>query len=1377
MVHRETTRGPKLTNRSIRVVPGYGESLRSQLTAVGWSQAQLGTHSRLSRQTISRAINQDEVSERTQERIALALGKTQGAGRAGKSGASGAAPVNRARRVVSSSLFCDATDLEDWARRRVAQTLLPRVVRRLVLATGKQVTRSHFRTDEGVQLHGWDGVVEADEGTEFVPKGASGWEMGTGGPPKRKAEEDLENRTRNPKPLVAEQSSFVFVTPRRWNHQQEWAREQSNAGPWREVRVIDADDLAHWLEQAPAVHTWLSAEIGKAPPHAIDLKSYWESWSGATQPLLTCRFLLSGRDTAAAELRERLADPGGQGIAVRAESRREAIAAIYCAISELPPDQAESVLARAIVVDQHSALRHLIASPPPLVLIPDFDAEDLVSAAVRAGHTVLVPLGAADPEADDVVHFRPVFRRTAAEALRELGFEHSRADHMAGLARRSLNAFRRSIASTPGLRQPEWSKPAVGREVVPALLAGAWSDANARDQEILATLAGRPYEEMRDQLFAWSTGTDPAVRRRGDSWYLVSPQDAWHLLARYITRDDLDRFEAAILRVLETVDPAFRLPTEQRWMAGALGYVSEYSGLLVRGLVKTIAIMGVHGTEVTMSGASAQDVAERIVRRLLKAANRDWRLWASLSTHLRLLAEAAPDAFLDGVGDGLTGSQPILTRLFSDGQETSFGSCPHVGLLAALECLAWSKDHLPRVVSALAELDERDPASERRTPGHQPSRVLNRPLRSLKAVFRGWLPETSATLDERLDVLDQLCSSHNEVAWCVMLSMLPEMPRWVTGGATPTVREWAVDARQRVSRNDQARTAEEVISRLQADAGLDGPRWAELLDRLQLLPPKGYETVVGGLANLDPRSLDQESRTVIWRALLKLVGLHRAFRSAVWAIPEDYLSQLDSIRGRLAPSDVVVLHGWPFGSQVHPPDSDDVDETTWDAQREKLSVERTKAVDAIVGVEGLEGLERLARSTNDPHAVGRAAARSSTAAQYGHDILRGHLGSSDGSLAEFARGFVVARGASGDDWVLRLLERTNLALTPTQQAELLTFLPGVPETWQRVADSGPAISEAYWRRVRIYSESDGYLPEAASALLKAGRTCYVLELAFRMQHSKTEVPPGLTAQILEAAISDLARPDLSTDAREGLEVQLYNYAGRLLDSLAEADFDELRVAALEWQLLPMLDRVRDRPEALHSLLSKQPEFFVKVLSLVYRAEGKQARERTPFDEQRARSGHRLLESWRRVPGQQDSGRVDGAELREWMTGVESALKNADLLAVGLGAVGKVLSASPEDRDGTWPCRPIRDVIEKTASDELDDGFTVGVYNRRGVVTKDPADGGVQERVLAERYEGFAAAARTRWWRTARLLRRIARHYRDDAIREDYRSELFEDLDD
>jgi hypothetical protein len=70
-----------------------------------------------------------------------------------------------------------ALDIESWAQRRDAQAMLPELVRRLVLATTPHATRVSFRSDEGVQLGGWDGVVVSTEATPFVPDGVSAWEL------------------------------------------------------------------------------------------------------------------------------------------------------------------------------------------------------------------------------------------------------------------------------------------------------------------------------------------------------------------------------------------------------------------------------------------------------------------------------------------------------------------------------------------------------------------------------------------------------------------------------------------------------------------------------------------------------------------------------------------------------------------------------------------------------------------------------------------------------------------------------------------------------------------------------------------------------------------------------------------------------------------------------------------------------------------------------------------------------------------------------------------------------------------------------------------------------------------------------------------------
>lgn len=1352
----------------IRSIPAYGAGVRRQLEQIGWNQTELAERSGVSRQTISRALNHDEVSERTAELIAAALGQASdrsGAFRAARTG--GHLRPRKGRPRPTGGVLCDATDLVAWADRREAQSLLPKVIRRLVLASGSGVTQAEFRADEGVQLSGWDGIVHADGAAPFVPAGPSGWEMGVGADPKRKAEADLAKRLEKSGPLRPDDTTFMFVTLRRWEGKAEWSKQRVDEGAWHQVRALDADDLATWLETVPAVHTWLSLLIGKAPPGAIDLESYWERWSGATRPALTPAVLLAGRDKAAQEIRDHLRETN-QPFAIRAESRAESIASLYAALSELPPEEVDGILARTVVVESAETLRRLIGSTSPLLLIPTFDAEELVPAAARAGHIVMVPLGAGDPPQDMAVDLPPLFRRAAADALDQLGIERHRAYEMASLARRSLTAFRRSIASSPGLSQPEWAKPAVGRSLLPAFFAGAWNGGKARDREILAALGRRPYEEVQKDLIPWSLGCDPAVRRRGEAWYLVSREDAWRLLARYVTSDDLSRFGQAVMAVLGSPHPAFDLPVDERWMAGALGHSSEHSGLLARGLAEAVAVMGVLGDESPAAGEAARDVAERIVRDLLEVANADWKVWASLSRHLPLLAEGAPDAFLEAVEVGLSGHEPVLCRLFTDEKGVMFGSSPHTGLLWALERLAWSVPHLGHVVQLLARLDRIDPGSELRDEGDRRGRLSNRPLASLKGIFRSWLPETSSSLEERVRALDRLRGSDSDVAWAVMLSMVPEHHATASPGSRPVFRDWALDARQAVTYREIGRTVSEVVDRFREDVTVSGARWADLVQRLPLLPPDEHEAVVKDLETLDLDGLDGGERTVVWSALRDLIGRHRAYRSAKWAMPEEKVRRLEKLQRRFAPSDPIALYGWLFGHHPHLLDGDDVLESSWEAREAVIRAERVGAVETILTGGGLDVLIALAGKVEDPIALGHAAGSTDRGRAHADDLLS-LIGDPDPSCARLAAGFAIARRqACGDEWVVEQLERDELGFQSAQQAALLHVLPATPDTWELAKDLGKAVSLAYWRDINVYTISPEHVVEATAALVQAGRPIAAVDLLALGRRREVPVSPELVVDVLEAAIS-------SNSEYEGPTSHFAYSVGELLDSLHQARFDEARVARIEWALLPVLDRFDRRPRALHRLLSESPDFFVEVLSLVYRADGDEPAELSEEDQHRARVGYSLLQDWRRIPGHEDGGSVDADHLVQWMEAARARLQEVGRYAIGLHVIGQVLSGSPADPDGSWPCAAVREIIEDLAHPDLDEGLRIGLYNSRGVVTKDPAAGGAQERALAEKYDGMAAAVSTTYPRTARVLRTIADGYRRDARREDFESELGEDL--
>lgn len=1354
-----------MSDRTVREVKGFGVSLRSQLTAIGWSQLRLSSESGVSRQTISRAINHDEVSRVTQRKLAAALGRAP-VERPG--------PARSSRRSSAPTLgkaLCDASDLVDWAGRRESQSLLPLVIRRLIRATATRVTEFHIRTGEGVHLGGWDGIVQNAQGTPFVPEGTSGWEMSVAKGPQGKAQRDYEKRSKVSKPLVAEDTTLVFVTLRRWGGKDVWAAEKMEEGPWRRVKVLDADDVAAWLEEAPAVHTWLSIQIGKIPPDVNDLEAYWNEWLGATRPALTRPIVLSGREEAVDEMHRRLENISGQAVGVRAESREEAIAWVYCAIRGLPPEKAESILAHCLVVESTEGLRRLTGARPPLVLVPRFDPEELAVAATRAGHAVVIPMDEAGPvQGDDVIHVPRVSRQAVADALEEFGFDGSRTYQMAGLAVRSLTAFRRKIARTPAFRTPEWSKPGFARGLIPAVLAGSWNDTNPQDRDVLSRLGRGPYEEVAGALLVWSEGSDPFVRRKQHAWYLVSPEDAWRLLGGYLLPDDLQRFSDAAHAVLGSVDPAFDLPADQRWMAAALDHIPEHSGLLRDGLVKTLVIMAVHGAEEPSPTFLARDTSEKIVRELLEAANSDWRLWGSLSGHLSALAEAAPECFLEAVEDGLREPEPVLRKLFDPDGDPMLGSHLHTGLLRALEVLAWSPDHVGRVVSILARLDLVDPESELRLKDGARSRVVHRPLGVLKAIFRSWLPETSATLEERLVALNRLRESHSPTAWSVMISMLPESHAVGHPSSRPSVREWALSARKGVGRSERARTVAEIVVRLLEDAGLNGRRWAEVLQRVDMLPPAEHDLVVRGLEDLELGALGEDDRNAIWTGLRSIVARHRTYSQAKWAMPERYVTRLDQVRDRFAPSDPIVRYRGRFGNHPELVDGGDVDDTPWEERRKKLADARDEAVVAILQDTGMEGLRALAQAVEDPYQVGHSVARAAMRPSDADALLSKHLGDSDPALERLAFGYAVGRvRESGTEWALQQLQRCELGLTIDQQVTMLRAQPVGPDAWKAAAECGEDVSLAYWRGMPIRAFGADHLSEAVEGLLAAGRPFAAADLAaFEGQVDREVITGELAAELLEHAVEPPSDHDSPSS-------QFASSAGFLLDVMVDSEYDAGRVARLEWLLVPALRPHRRSPDALHQLLAEDPKFFVEMLSLVFRAEGAEPEELEPDAQHRASSAYAVLDSWRVVPGHGSDGRIDEARLRDWMEEAEHQLRQARRVGIGYQKIGQMLSECPHDPDGTWPCKPVRDVIERAANNDLEIGLGTGVMNSRGVVSKHPSEGGASERALAEQYEGYAVAVRASHPRAAAALRRIGQWYRRDGSREDFRVEMREEL--
>ncbi len=1230
--------------------------------------------------------------------------------------------------------------------------VLPLLVRRLIAETGKGLTELDMPGGSGVASGGFDGVVTATAETLFVPSGTSVWELSVGGG-QTKADSDYKKRVTGPNGQPLGEVTYVQAILVPWIKAAGWAKQRTAEGRWKEVRAYNLDKIHLWLDVAPATTAWLAEQLGKAMPGVRPATEWWSgTWLPSTTIRLDANVVLAGREREAAALREAL-DAGKEMISLGGDLRPDEARAFIAAALE----SSERYSTRALFVTDPSSLAQLIPQSQSLVLfLPD---RSLAADLPQHSHQILL---LAAPGAVGTISVPRVDGQAVAAKMRTHGLGHDRSWSLGALARRSLLALRRNLAKNPAPLTPTWvSKPDVIRRRL--LLLGGWFGEGEHDRVLVERCVGQPYAVVHETALSLAAIPEmPFVAEINDQWHLLSPEDAWTLLGPQLTTGDLQAFRSAAVEVLSEVNPAIANPETDPFQAMANTVRRKFSGALRLGLAQTLALLGGDTALRAPDNTTGAEWARLVVRDLLRTADADvtYGLWASLGDVLPLLAEAAPQEVLAALSRDLSRGGRLHRHMFQDKERNLFGSgvpSPHLAVLSALSVMAWSAEYVDEVAEILGQLAAIDPGGT----------WSNRPANSLTSILSCWAPNTTADLDHRIRMAGRLLRQQPEVARQVLHELLPHSNRLQTVAPGPHFRDWKQTPR--VTQADVEAQSDAIAVMLLDDLGDKPDRFVRMVSHFDQLSPAHRSAFTDHLGALGAVLTDDEQRERVFDAVREFVARHREYSDAAWALPEERLRPLEIAAEAVRPHDPVRRNAWLFavdwiilGDRTR---RDDIG-----AYEQTMRQLRSRAVEEVCRSGGEGALAELAANTKYPHLIGDGLA--SVGGDW-DDVMLAWLADDSGSRLEVAFAYLVERlRVGGAELRDRLLNATTNA---SVQARMLRATRDPRAAWTKLTELDPAVADHYWREFAFYGLGHDFefALEAARSLVTAGRPAAALHLlVLYRERCDTDEAAEIAADVLELLIADGGEdPEFAT-----LGVHDFREVMTFLANHRDA-VGAQRLLAIEWQLFPALGFEADAP-ALHGALAEDPAFFVELVRFLYKSEVIKPGEKDLEDDEQGRArqnlalrAYEVLHDWRRCPGVRTDGILDANLLRQWIDDARAQLDAVGRQRVGDSQIGQILAYAPPDPDGLFPPMPVRELLEDLRSDPLENGLSIGIYNRRGVTTRGVFDGGDQELQLAEDYRRQAGEA-SAWPRTRKLLTSLADSYERDARGLDVEAERF-----
>ena len=1259
--------------------------------------------------------------------------------------------------------------LESWvdAHPEKAPGLVADLIYWLVSASCPHPLERRFPLSDSIGQHGQDGVLNVDPGYEpYIPNGLSCWEFGSGRDAKQKATDDYDKHTPKVPEDKRKQSTFVFVTPRSalrvWRYtwkideQAAWIEERRNRNEWKDARVIDGTQLVSWIHRFPPVESWLASILLPGTANNIrTLKKHWEDISTIEpSPSLNPALFLVNQEDACQGLQQ-VFDGCTSQLRLLTRFPDHVVNFVSAFVASLEINQRIRVYSRSLIVsdltvwnticERFSGDRFILVADPVLDL-----SGPLGSAAIQrarnSGHSVVynAPPGGKD---DGVgIYLRSPQGHQIKESLLGSGYPEQKANTLAYRCERNLSFLLR-------LLRGHSANSALGDNSVHpylplALLVGSWAHNSESDRKTICELAEIKYAEwiqvMRE---IYAVSNPPIVHQNGD-WKFIARYEGWFAMGNKLYDEHLDKFHQIAVSVLRERDPQFDLSQRERPVAAIREMVLQHSPSLRKGIAESLALLGSHPKALTSCTiGKALHTANRTVHDILAGA--DWKLWASMNSLLPLLAEASPSEFMGAVEDALSQTPCPFDQLFAQEGEFLHGTNHMLGLLWALETLAWEEQFLLPVSELLGNLACRDPGGT----------WSNRPSNSLARIFLPVHPFTTAPIGKRITAVKSLVTTVPSAAWPLLLSLTQTENVFTQSTSRPAWRDTIPDTwEENISQPEyQPKFQQQFKAYTQMLVDIACSDFTRLIDeefihQLPHLPPELFQRIVDHISSGEIRNSHETQRLKLWTELSRLVRRHKAFPDSWWSADPETIKKIENAIEGVGPTDQSTVNRILFSGTAHLL----YDEVEDYSESERIHEDLCQsAIAELLASGSIEEVFKLAEAVENPNQVAYALAVHANQ-EVDARILPSLLHKESNKWLRFTRGYLSRRlQKEGWGWVDSLV---SSSWTAKEKALLLSQLPFEGEVWNRVAKLLGSQEGLYWRNAsaNLHRNTQGEIGNAIEKLIVHGQPRAAIRCVWIMLTQERFYRDHAVSALLSMSSSE-----------EILDQDFRHEATEIIREL-QSDLEQNSQALwyIEWAYLGLLDRLsRASPVVLENRLASDPDFYCQLIQCIFFPKGmnEQTEELNESDRASGRAAYSLLRGWKTPPGLQTDGTFSYESFSKWLKYVKKSCRESGHAEIALDQVGEVLVYCPPDPKGLWIHEAVAEELNAIDASDMRDGFSRGIRNSRGMHRVDPSAN--PERDLATKYHRKADEVEGKGlWRFAKALRDLALYYEQDAER-------------